>query len=96
MTLQFPLSGNSLLIPRLNHLLHRGYKMATKPKIFDSIKSMIDVGEEITAEQVIDKLIDMGRKEIPTKKSLSVKFKNDKQFIVIKRGRNPTIFKRIL
>ena len=70
--------------------------MATKPKIFDSIKSMIDVGEEITAEQVIDKLIDMGRKEIPTKKSLSVKFKNDKQFTVIKRGRSPTIFKRIL
>ena len=57
---------------------------------------MIDIGEEITAEQVIDRLIDMGRKEIPTKKSLSVKFKNDKQFIVIKRGRCPTIFKRIL
>ena len=61
--------------------------MRKKPKIFDSIKSMIDIGEEITAEQVIDRLIDMGRKEIPTKKSLSVKFKNDKQFIVIKRGR---------
>ena len=70
--------------------------MPTKPKIFDSIKSMIDVGQEVTAEQVIDKLIDMGRKEIPTKKSLSVKFKNDKQFVVIKQGRSPTIFKRIL
>ena len=58
--------------------------MATKPKIFESIKSMIDIGEEVTAEQVIIKLIDMGRKEIPTKKSLAVKFKNDKQFIVIK------------
>ena len=57
---------------------------------------MINIGEEITAEQVIDRLIDMGRKEIPTKKSLSVKFKNDKQFVVIKRGRCPTIFKRIL
>lgn len=96
MILQFLLNGSYLLIPLSNHLLHRGSKMATKPKIFDSIKSMIDVGEEITAEQVIDKLIDMGRKEIPTKKSLSVKFKNDKQFVVIKRGRSPTIFKRIL
>lgn len=57
---------------------------------------MIDIGQEVTAEQVIDKLIDMGRKEIPTKKSLSVKFKNDKQFVVIKQGRSPTIFKRIL
>ena len=36
--------------------------MRKKPKIFDSIKSMIDIGEEITAEQVIDRLIDMGRK----------------------------------
>lgn len=70
--------------------------MATKPKIFDSIKSMIDIGQEVTAEQVIGKLIDMGRKEIPTKKSLSVKFKNDKQFVVIKQARSPTIFKRIL
>lgn len=70
--------------------------MATKPKSFDSIKLMIDIGQEVTAEQVIDKLIDMGRKEIPTKKSLSVKFKNDKQFVVIKQGRSPTIFKRIL
>lgn len=70
--------------------------MATKPKIFDSIKLMIDIGQEVTAEQVIGKLIDMGRKEIPTKKSLSVKFKNDKQFVVIKQGRSPTIFKRIL
>tara|TARA_R110000796_G_scaffold72600_1_gene163945 strand:- start:898 stop:1110 length:213 start_codon:yes stop_codon:yes gene_type:complete len=70
--------------------------MRKKPKIFDSIKTMIDIGEEITAQQVIDRLINMGRKEIPTKKSLSVKFKNDKQFVVIKRGRCPTIFKRIL
>lgn len=70
--------------------------MATKPKSFDSIKLMIDIGQEVTAEQVIGKLIDMGRKEIPTKKSLSVKFKNDKQFVVIKQGRSPTIFKRIL
>ena len=70
--------------------------MGNKPKIFESIKSMIDIGQEVTAEQVIDKLIDMGRKEIPTKKSLAVKLKNDKQFIVIKRGKCPTIFKRIL
>lgn len=57
---------------------------------------MIDIGQEVTAEQVIGKLIDMGRKEIPTKKSLSVKFKNDKQFVVIKQAKSPTIFKRIL
>ena len=40
-------------------------------------------------------MLDNGRKEIPTKKSLSVKFRNDKQFRVIKNGRGPTIFKRL-
>ena len=70
--------------------------MKTKPKSFESIKAMIEVGEEVTAHELIGRMIDMGRKEIPTKKSLSVKFRNDKHFVIIKRGREPPIFKRIL
>jgi hypothetical protein len=69
--------------------------MRTKPTNFEAAKSVIAVGEEITAEEIINRLIDNGRREIPTKKSISVKFRNDKDFETRKEGRGPTIFKRI-
>lgn len=70
--------------------------MRTKPTNFEAAKAVIEIGEEITADEIIDRLLTVGRREIPTKKSLSVKFRNDKCFIVSKVGRGPTVFKRIL
>jgi hypothetical protein len=70
--------------------------MRTKPTNFEAAKSVIKIGEEITADEIINRMIDMGRREIPTKKSISVKFRNDKSFEIRKEGRGPTIFKRIL
>ena len=79
----------------VKHLLLGEVKMRTKPTNFEAAKSVVLIGEEITAEQIINRMLNNGRKEIATKKSLSVKFRNDKQFRVIKNGRGPTIFKRL-
>ena len=68
----------------------------TKPTNFEAAKAVIGIGEEVTADEIIDRLLDSGRREIPTKKSISVKFRNDRCFVVKKIGRGPTIFKRIL
>ena len=69
--------------------------MKTKPTNFEAAKAVIEIGEEVTADEIIDRLLKAGRREIPTKKSISVKFRNDKCFVVHKVGRGPTIFKRI-
>tara|TARA_Y100000389_G_scaffold205136_1_gene263825 strand:- start:13942 stop:14154 length:213 start_codon:yes stop_codon:yes gene_type:complete len=69
--------------------------MKTKPTNFEAAKKVIAIGEEVTAEQIITRMMDLGRREIPTKKSIAVKFRSDKSFIVKKDGRGPTIFKRI-
>ena len=58
--------------------------MRTKPTNFEAAKSVIKIGEEITADEIINRMIDMGRREIPTKKSISVKFRNDKCFEIRK------------
>tara|TARA_R110002020_G_scaffold21782_10_gene73871 strand:- start:802 stop:1014 length:213 start_codon:yes stop_codon:yes gene_type:complete len=70
--------------------------MRTKPTNFEAAKAVVCIGEEVTADEIIDRMINLGRREIPTKKSISVKFRNDKCFVVKKIGRGPTIFKRIL
>ena len=62
---------------------------------FEAAKNVIQIGEEVTADQIIQRMIDGGRREIPTKKSIAVKFRNEKCFIIRKEGRGPTIFKRI-
>jgi len=69
--------------------------MRTKPTNFEAAKNVIQIGEEVTADQIIQRMIDGGRREIPTKKSIAVKFRNEKCFIIRKEGRGPTIFKRI-
>ena len=70
--------------------------MKTKPTNFEAAKAVIQIGEEVTADEIINRLLDKGRREIPTKKSIAVKFRNDKSFEISKVGRGPTIFKRIL
>jgi hypothetical protein len=68
----------------------------TKPTNFEAAKSVIQIGEEVTADEIINRMLNLGRREVPTKKSISVKFRTDKSFEIKKNGRGPTIFKRIL
>lgn len=69
----------------------------TKPTNYEAAKLMVKLEEEITARAIIDRLIDKGRKEIPTNRSLAAKLKKDKDFIVIETNssKGPTVFKRI-
>ena len=69
----------------------------TKPTNYEAAKLMVKIEEEITAKGIIDRLIDTGRKEIPTNRSLAAKLKKDKDFIVTRTNssKGPTIFKRI-
>ncbi len=67
----------------------------TKPTNYEAAKRTVTVGEEITAENMVERLIDARRREVPTKRSLSAKMKKDKDFIVIETKRGPTVFKRI-
>lgn len=69
--------------------------MKTKPTKFEAAKSVITLGEGITAEQIIDRLLTSGRREVPTKKAIAVKFRCDPDIKTIKEGRNPTIFYRL-
>ena len=70
-------------------------KKRSKPTSYEAAKSLVIVAEEVTAQVLIDRLIDLGRREIPTKRSLSAKMKKDPDFIVIANQRGPTIFQRI-
>ena len=67
----------------------------TKPQNYEAAKRTGTVGEEITAENMVERLIDARRREVPTKRSLSAKMKKDKDFIDVETKRGPTVFKRI-
>jgi hypothetical protein len=69
--------------------------MRTKPTNFEAAKSVMDIGESITADQIIGRMLDSGRREIPTKKAIAVKFRTDPDIKVLKRGRSATIFVRL-
>ena len=63
----------------------------TKPTNYEAAKRTVIVGEKVTAENMVTRLIENRRREIPTKRSLSAKM----NFIVISNQRGPTIFQRI-
>lgn len=69
----------------------------TKPTNYEAAKACVSVGEEVSSEKVIEKMLLKGRREIPTKRSLSANMKKDIDFIVIRKNgsRGPTIFQRI-
>jgi len=50
-------------------------KKRSKPTSYEAAKSLVIVAEEVTAQVLIDRLIDLGRREIPTKRSLSAMMK---------------------
>ena len=47
----------------------------SKPTSYEAAKSLVLIEEEITAKTVIDRMVTLGRKEIPTNRSLAAKFK---------------------
>jgi len=67
----------------------------TKPTNYEAAKRTVTVGEKVTAENMVERLIENRRREIPTKRSLSAKMKKDPDFIVIATSRGPTVFQRI-
>lgn len=69
--------------------------MRTKPTNFEAAKSVIGIGEGITADQIIDRMLTKGRREIPTKKAIAVKFRTDPDIRVEKDGRRATLFYRL-
>lgn len=68
-----------------------------KPTSYQAAKSLVQLDEELTAKTVIDRMVTLGRKEIPTNRSLAAKMKNDSDFIVVRPNgsQGPTVFKRI-
>jgi|TARA_R110000765_G_scaffold159842_1_gene263930 hypothetical protein len=69
----------------------------SKPTSYQAAKSLVIVAEEVTAQILIDRLIDLGRREIPTKRSLSAMMKKDRDFETVPTtsSRGPTTFRRI-
>ena len=69
----------------------------SKPTSYQAAKSLVHVDEELTAKTVIDRMVTLGRKEIPTNRSLAAKMKNDSDFVVVRPNgsQGPTVFKRI-
>lgn len=69
----------------------------SKPTSYEAAKSLVVMNEIVTAQILIDRLIDRGRREIPTKRSLSAMMKKDHDFEVVPAttSRGPTTFRRI-
>jgi hypothetical protein len=71
--------------------------MRTKPTNYEAAKALVAVNEEVTVPALVGRLLDAGRREMPTKRELSAKMMKDRDFIVIEKanGRTPTVFQRI-
>jgi len=67
----------------------------TKPTNYEAAKRTVTVGEKVTAENMVERLIDNRRREIPTKRSVAANMKKDRDFIVVSTSRGPTVFQRI-
>ena len=69
----------------------------SKPTSYQAAKSLVQLDEELTAKTVIDRMVTLGRKEIPTNRSLAATMNNDSDFIVVRPNgsQGPTVFKRI-
>jgi len=72
-------------------------KKKSKPTSYQAAKSLVAVDEVVTAQNLVDRLIDQGRREIPTKRSLSAQMKMDRDFLAVPvaTSRSPAAYKRI-
>ena len=68
-----------------------------KPTMFEASKKVMGLMEELTASQIIVRLKDNGRKEVPTPRQLAQRFRTDKDIEVIKSKskKDETIFLKI-
>ena len=58
--------------------------MNKKPTMFEAAKKVMGMMEQLTARQIIVRLKDNGRKEVPTPRQLAQRFRTDQQINVIK------------
>jgi len=68
-----------------------------KPTMFEAAKKVMGIMEELTARQIIVRLKDSGRKEVPTPRQLAQIFRNDAAIEVIRSAskKDETIFRKI-
>jgi len=68
-----------------------------KPTMFEAAKKVMGVMEDLTARQIICRLKDNGRKEIPTPRQIAQRFRADPQIDAIKSKskKEPTIFHKL-
>ena len=68
-----------------------------KPTMCEASKKVMGLMEELTARQIIVRLKDNGRKEVPTPRQLAQRFRTDKDIEVIKSKskKDETIFLKI-
>ena len=68
-----------------------------KPTMFEAAKRVMSLMEDMTARQIICRLKDNGRKEIPTPRQIAQRFRNDPciEAIKSKNKKEPTIFRRL-
>ncbi len=66
--------------------------------MFEASKKVMGLMEELTARQIIVRLKDNGRKEVPTPRQLAQRFRTDKEIQVIKSKskKDETIFLKIV
>jgi hypothetical protein len=68
-----------------------------KPTMFEAAKKVMGMMEELTARQIIVRLKDNGRKEVPTPRQLAQRFRTDEEIEVIKSKskKDATLFLKI-
>jgi len=69
-----------------------------KPTMFEASKKVMGLMEHLTARQIIVRLKDNGRKEVPTPRQLAQRFRTDQAINVIKSKskKDETIFQKIV
>ena len=69
-----------------------------KPTMFEAAKKVMGMMEELTARQIIVRLKDNGRKEVPTPRQLAQRFRTDEEIEVIKSKskKDATLFLKII
>ena len=68
-----------------------------KPTSYPAAKPLVSLDAIVTAQTMIDRLFDQGRREIPPKRSLSALMKQDPDFEQLPKAttRGPATFRRI-
>ncbi len=66
--------------------------------MFEAAKKVMGMMEELTARQIIVRLKDNGRKEVPTPRQLAQRFRTDEEIEVIKSKskKDATLFLKII